>query len=58
MVGFDSDSIVCITPGSDQSIINNLLEVRIDNWRAQISGFDYLDDPTFEGISPNVSFFQ
>lgn len=55
---FDQDSIVCTTPPSDAVIRNNLLEVRIDNWSSQISGFNYLEDPTFESISPNVSFFQ
>lgn len=50
--------IVCITPPSDEVIANNLLEVRIDNWSAQNSGFDYLENPTFEEISPNVSFVK
>ena len=52
------NSIVCITPASSNPVINNLIEVRIDNWSAQISGYDYLPDPTFQSITPNLSFVR
>ena len=57
VINFTADSITCRTPASE-AILNNLLEVRIDDWSLQSSGYDYLPDPTFEGISPLLSFVE
>ena len=57
VINFADDSITCRTPASE-AILNNLLEVRIDDWSLQSSGYDYLRDPTFEGISPSLSFIE
>ena len=56
VVDFDLDTITCVTQASNTPILNNLIEVRIDDWSLQGSGYDYLADPTFTSISPATSF--
>ncbi len=55
VVNFTVDTITCVTAAS-LPVLNNLLEVRIDDWVITGRGYDYLSDPTFESISPMLSF--
>ena len=48
------DRIVCTTSRSDTISSNNeLLQLFVDNWKQELAGFSYVDDPTFSSISPN-----
>ena len=51
------NSIRCTTPPGD-AVTNNpeLVEVFVDNWNLQLAGFQYVVDPIFENIIPDLTF--
>ena len=50
------DSIRCTTPpvgdGGEMSVVT----VFVDNWMLGLAGFQYVDDPEFESITPSLVF--
>ena len=51
------DSIRCTTPPGDAVTDNQeLVEVFVDNWNLQLAGFQYVVDPIFEDITPDLTF--
>ena len=38
--------------GGEMSVVT----VFVDNWMFGLSGFQYVDDPEFESITPNLTF--
>ena len=53
------NSINCTTPPGDAvtgAEIKELVEVFVDNWSFQLAGFQYVADPTFERIVPDLTF--
>ena len=51
-------SIKCTTPSGDAVTgagNKELVEVFVDNWSFQLAGFQYVADPTFESITPNLT---
>ena len=35
-----------------------LVEVFVDNWSLQLAGFQYVVDPTFDDIDPDLIFIE
>lgn len=55
----DPTVITCVTPPkntSDQLDSNLVISVSIDNWKQPMTGFEYVQDPTFASIFPDYSF--
>ena len=50
------NSIMCETSPSDVVSEGIIISVSVDNWMGDSAGFAYVADPTFESISPNISF--
>ena len=51
------DSVVCTTPGTNTTSDEvQLLQLHVDDWVSVLSGFIYVDDPSFESIVPNIIF--
>jgi len=50
------NSIMCETSPSDVVSEGIIITVSVDNWMGDSAGFAYVADPTFESISPNISF--
>jgi len=48
---------MCETPPSNVVSGGILITVRVDNWTRKTE-FAYVNDPTFESISPNFSFVR
>jgi len=49
---------MCETPPSDVVSEGIIITVSVDNWMGDSAGFTYVFDPTFESISPNISFVR
>jgi len=47
---------MCETSPSDVVSEGIIITVSVDNWMGDSAGFAYVADPTFESISPNISF--
>ena len=56
------NSIKCTTPSGDAVTVADtsleLVEVFVDNWSLQLAGFQYVVDPTFESIDPDLTFIE
>ena len=52
-----TDSIMCTTPSTNSTSNEvQLVQLSVDNWTSELSGFEYVEDPTFESIMPKIIF--